>query len=79
MRLREILIILLAISGVCVGRASRKVPQCGKRSVFDGNIFGGDHTEVNAWPWLVALRHNDVFFCAGSLVSTKHVVSGNKK
>jgi hypothetical protein len=42
---------------------------------------GGSHTKPNTWPWLVALykelpKRKTEFFCAGSLIAQRHVVSG---
>lgn len=55
---------------------------CGKRSVATGNVYGGEQIRVNSFPWLVAFIHRDKrtrkYFCGGSLVSPKHVVSGEK-
>lgn len=41
-------------------------------------VFGGKPTARGEWPWLVALFHTeyDRFFCAGSLISAMHVLSG---
>lgn len=53
--------------------------ECGfGRSEFVGYIVGGEPSTRGAWPWLVALIHteNDQFFCSGSLISAKHVLSG---
>lgn len=52
---------------------------CGQgRSEYIGQIVGGTKTTKGDWPWLVALTHgeNDDFFCGGSLISAKHVLSG---
>lgn len=52
---------------------------CGQgRSEYNGEIVGGTQTTKGDWPWLVALTHgeNDDFFCGGSLISAKHVLSG---
>lgn len=52
--------------------------ECGKRKGFIETSFGGQNTRKNEWPWLVALfyRETEVFFCGGSLLSRKHVMSG---
>jgi secreted trypsin-like serine protease len=54
---------------------------CGSRHTVVGTIYGGDRANRNSWPWLVALfdRKNEKFFCAGSLISEKHVLSGKNK
>lgn len=47
-------------------------------SEFEGQIAGGTPSSRGKWPWLVALiyRKYDQFFCGGSLISAKHVLSG---
>lgn len=52
--------------------------QCGVKSGFVATIFGGERVEKGEWPWMVAFIHRkeEVFFCAGSLVSKKHILSG---
>lgn len=46
-------------------------------------IYGGEKLSKNdvEFPWLVAFHHKslDQFFCAGSLISAKHVLSGTFK
>jgi secreted trypsin-like serine protease len=55
--------------------------RCGSRHTVVGTIYGGDRANRNSWPWLVALfdRKNERFFCAGSLISEKHILSGKNK
>lgn len=52
---------------------------CGRRSGFIENSFGGEEVRRNSWPWLVAFVYwqNEKFFCAGNLISEKHVLSGD--
>lgn len=53
--------------------------ECGKgRSDFVGTIFGGKVTKKADWPWNVALIHRQAerFFCGGTLISSKHILSG---
>lgn len=52
--------------------------QCGKNVQIKGTVFGGSEILQNQFPWLVALfdSTNKKFFCGGTLVSNKHVVSG---
>lgn len=38
--------------------------------------IGEDETNENDWPWLVALFFSNTFLCGGTLVSDKHVISG---
>lgn len=55
--------------------------KCGQQgNSMSTRIFGGEKIvkSSNTFPWLVALhdRRGDNFFCAGSLISEKHVLSG---
>ncbi|XP_063242537.1 trypsin-like [Bacillus rossius redtenbacheri] len=45
------------------------VPNRGKR------IVGGKVTKVNEFPWLVALYSGEKFYCAGSLITRRHVLT----
>jgi secreted trypsin-like serine protease len=72
-----VLFITLFVTFACV--SANPITKCGKRTnVGQGNVVGGYHTRANSWPWLVALihRHTRQFFCGGSLVSERHVISG---
>jgi secreted trypsin-like serine protease len=51
---------------------------CGKVSVPTGLVVYGEETLPGEFPFLVALYkfENDKFFCAGSLITRRHVLSG---
>lgn len=51
---------------------------CGTRIGKFGMMFGGNQTQKGEWPWIVAFffQPGDRFFCGGSLISIKHVLSG---
>ncbi|CRK96187.1 CLUMA_CG009616, isoform A [Clunio marinus] len=51
--------------------------QCGQQKILVSRIFGGDSTQPGEYPWLVAFyeRRSNTFFCAGSLISQKHILS----
>lgn len=51
---------------------------CGNSSHAAGNMNG--ETERGQWPFLVALYNVELesFFCSGSLITSKHVVTGDK-
>jgi secreted trypsin-like serine protease len=53
---------------------------CGKRSGVIGNIIDGESLRRGSFPWLVAFRclSTNQFFCGGSLVSDRHIVSGEE-
>ncbi|CAL4107853.1 unnamed protein product, partial [Meganyctiphanes norvegica] len=38
-------------------------------------IVGGGETNLNEWPWQVALIYNNKFFCGGSLISDRHILT----
>lgn len=61
-----------------VSKASNE--ECGKRKGFVALSFGGEQARKNDWPWLVAFIHREKnqFFCGGSLLGRKHVLSGEK-
>jgi Trypsin len=69
MRFEETFVILLAICCIFVEGHE----YCGRK--FDGS---GKEVRSNEWPWLVALVNwpKNSFFCGGSLISSKHVISG---
>lgn len=78
MKFQQLFLILTFVSGLAGHNR-----ECGRKiKVKDSTspvmrIFGGKKVE-NSWPWLVALfdRRSQHFFCAGNLISFKHVVSG---
>ena len=58
--------------------SATEVIECGRKSTVDTRIFNGDEIQPNSWPWIVALNFilKNMFFCSGSLISNKHVLSG---
>jgi secreted trypsin-like serine protease len=82
MKLKEFLLIFVRISVMITAGASettaKQLLKCGLRSAGSGDVVGGRHTRFNSWPWLVALRFKptNAFFCGRSLISERHVVSG---
>ena len=81
MRFKKIIKVFIAIFCTCVqANPVQNGQECGLRDGGSGLSVGGNSSKVNAWPWLVAFAHRIVgnrdFFCGGSLVSAKHVVSG---
>lgn len=51
---------------------------CGVRKAFQATIVHGEAAEKGEFPWMVAFYHKlrGSFFCAGSLISEQHVLSG---
>lgn len=54
------------------------VRSCGKVKFASGMVIGGSKIRRGQWPFLVALHHleDKTFFCGGSLISTRHVLTG---
>lgn len=78
MKFGDFLLIFVVICGV-FGQLQGNNQECGMK--FLARIVGGTSVNQAEWPWLVAFVNTfyERFFCSGSLVSTKHVVSGEKK
>jgi secreted trypsin-like serine protease len=83
MKFKELLLMtFVEISVICAnasGKAVKKQPlKCGLRPVGIGNVIGVNHTILNSWPWLVALRYKPTneFFCGGSLITARYIISG---
>jgi Trypsin len=77
MKFKESFVIFVAICCIHV-EAQRAREYCGRKFSATGLSFGGRRTHRNEWPWLVALIYlpKNAFLCGGSLVSKKHVISG---
>lgn len=54
--------------------------ECGKVLYSSGFAIGGNQTERGQWPFLVALYNVEYedFFCGGSLITSKHVLTGDR-
>jgi secreted trypsin-like serine protease len=84
MKIHAFLVILVATSVVS---QANELASCGLSidGVNDGiihRIWGGTQTKSKAYPWLTVFTYTPnkpKFFCAGSLISAKHVVSGNER
>lgn len=53
--------------------------ECGKARTIHGLVVGGVLVERGEWPFLVSLQHieSKSHFCGGSLITEKHVVTGD--
>lgn len=49
-------------------------PSCGKANL-KGRVVGGEEAIPNSWPWQVGLYYYDTFFCGGTLVSERTVIT----
>merc|ERR1719347_348222 len=49
--------------------------QCGIKN--KPRIVGGKETEINEFPWMAALKRGGQFFCGGTLVASKWVLSAS--
>lgn len=81
MKLRYLLAVVLNVCAI-LGLGEANLENCQSSDPIVSRIFGGEKvTKFKIeFPWLVALynRKNEKFFCAGSLISEKHVLSGTR-
>lgn len=54
--------------------------ECGKVQGGVGFISNGNESARGQWPWLASLfyRPNRNFFCASSIISERHLLSGER-
>jgi secreted trypsin-like serine protease len=80
-----LIVLCVVIHDVVGGPADRieraATSSCGKSQIAKGLSVGGNNTKPHTWPWMVALQkklpeNKSEFFCAGSLITEQHVVSG---
>lgn len=74
-------IVFLLVLCVMVQGQELRDPYCGQREGAGLRSYGGEDTTEGEWPWIVALTNrliDEEYFCGGSLVSQKHVLSGEK-
>ena len=81
MQFKKVILVIIAIFWTCVQTSPVENEQDCGRKVVDLDLPDNENSlNTNNWPWLVAFTHRVVgsrnFFCGGSLVSVKHVVSG---
>ncbi|XP_053698576.1 trypsin-1-like [Sabethes cyaneus] len=48
--------------------------KCGRTNQVT-RIVGGTETRVNQYPWMVILQYGTTFYCGGSLISDRHVLT----
>lgn len=55
--------------------------ECGTADVLAPRIKGGNATDRGEWPYLTALYYVEEmeFFCGGTLISMKHVLTGTNE
>lgn len=72
--MKKTLVVVMFFSGI-FGVLSE---ECGVRKAFQATIVNGEAAEKGEFPWMVAFIHKlkNRFFCAGSLISKQHVLSG---
>lgn len=72
MRVQILFVITFAVYSVFAGPAIKN-EQCGKRVAVGG--------KTENWPWLVSFFYQNFnrYFCGGSLISNRHVLSGKKR
>lgn len=57
---------------------SINVPECGKRPFepkSPSKIVGGVEAIVGDWNWMTLLKRNGSFFCGGSVLNSRWIVS----
>ena len=59
----------------CVNNDLVFVDSCGKPNFEDQRIVGGVVADPNEFPWLVGLSLNDTWFCGGSLINEKWILT----
>lgn len=68
------------LPGVSCKKFHHENLNCGGRDRVIGTVFGGQKMNKTdlPWPWLTAFMHipEQNLFCAGSLISQKHTLSG---
>lgn len=86
MRLNQLFVILIATCAFhsVSGQVQIEKPKCGvQRSSIQSRIFGGEKLEKDEFKfsWLVGFYQKSAktYFCAGSLISAKHVLSGKTR
>jgi secreted trypsin-like serine protease len=79
MKFKEIFLLAITISFV-LGFPDANNKQCKKKegNEIKSRLFGGDRAEKGDWRWVVAFKHwpSGNYFCGGSLISNRHVLSG---
>lgn len=79
----ESLMALTLVTNQPVQRHKRQELSCGvprSEASFVSRIFEGESFDRGVWPWMVALLNNKStppkFFCGGTLITNKKVVTG---
>ena len=50
---------------------------CGRSSVQQSRVIGGENAKPGAWPWQIALYKYGRYSCGGSLISARWVVTAS--
>lgn len=69
----------LLVVACLLGLATIVTPQeCGTVKFSSGLIYGGNYTKKDQYPWLCSLHdtESDEFFCGATLVSARHILTG---
>src|SRR5690348_12693415 len=73
-RLKHRTILLAALFLACLG-ICEAVPAQQRIAPFRRKIVGGEPTEIEKHPWQVALQLNGGFFCGGSIIAQKWILT----
>ncbi|RXG54982.1 Serine protease 27 [Armadillidium vulgare] len=50
-------------------------PACGLNNRRESRLIGGKTTEFNEYPWAVALLYKGHYFCGGTLINERYVLT----
>lgn len=78
MKVGNIFAVCVVLSLCCVDANPTEL-SCGQIGTnVSERVFGGKEVAANKWKWLVAIYYkpSKQFKCGGSLISSKHVLSG---
>lgn len=52
--------------------------KCGTVNGYIALVVGGNRPDRFAWPFLAAVYFHSEYLCGGTLISSKHVLTGNE-
>lgn len=69
---------IFGLSVILASLISALAEECGQVKYSSELIYGGVYAKRGQWPWLCTLHdvESDEFFCGSTLVSSRHVVTG---
>lgn len=69
-------LVLIGLCQIC----NSDIIECGTVTAINDLILGGNEVSKGAWPFAVVISRkiNNKFLCGGTLISKKHVLTGNR-